>query len=99
METIVIRSASPADSDALDRLAALEGVRPLEGERLVAIIDGELVAAVEMDSGQAVADPFRRSAAAVEMLRLQARRERPLPAPRTLGERLHIRHRPVARAA
>jgi hypothetical protein len=69
---LVIRPARPADSDALAVLAALDSARPLSGERVVAESDGRLVAAVSLDDGRAVADPFVPSAGAAEILRLHA---------------------------
>jgi hypothetical protein len=69
---LVIRPARPADSDALAVLAALDSARPLRGERVVVEADGGLVAAISLDDGRAVADPFVPSAGAVEMLRLHA---------------------------
>jgi hypothetical protein len=43
---------------------------------LVAEVGGELWAALEIDSGTAIADPFRRSGELVELLRLHANGER-----------------------
>jgi hypothetical protein len=70
---LVIRPARPADSDALAELAVLDSARrPLSGERVVAETGGRLIAAVSLDDGRAVADPFVPSAGAVEILRLHA---------------------------
>jgi hypothetical protein len=58
---------------------------------LVAIRDGVLEAAISLTSGAVVADPFRRTAATVELLRLAARparRARLTPARPVLRERL-----------
>jgi hypothetical protein len=75
---LVIRPAHYTDDDALARLAALDSARPLAGGHvLVAEADGRLVAAVSMHDGRAIADPFARSADAVEMLRLHASASRP----------------------
>ena len=72
-----------ADTVALLSLAALDSARPLTGERLVAEVDGHIVAAISLRDGRTIADPFVPSAAAVEMLRvrtaLPARRRRPVP--------------------
>jgi hypothetical protein len=43
---------------------------------LVAEVGGELVAALPLDGGDAVADPFRPTAALVEMLTLRAQQLR-----------------------
>jgi hypothetical protein len=70
---VVIRRAAEADQPSLARLAALDSARPLRGETLVAFVDGEPWAALSLDDGRVVADPFRRSASAVELLRVRAR--------------------------
>jgi hypothetical protein len=70
--TMVIRWASEADRGVLADLAALDSTRPLEGEALVALVDGEAWAAVSVEDGRAVADPFRPSAHAAELLRVRA---------------------------
>jgi hypothetical protein len=57
----------------LARLAALDSAPPLRGQALVADRNGRLLAAVSLDDGRAVADPFERTAEAVELLRLRAR--------------------------
>jgi hypothetical protein len=69
--TLTIRHANVADASDLARLAALDSAPPLMGETLVAAVDGELWAAVEIGSGAAIADPFRPSAELVELLRLR----------------------------
>jgi hypothetical protein len=71
--TLTIRPADLADLAALDRLAALDSASAPTGDVLVAEVGGELWAAVEVDSGAAIADPFRPSADLVELLRLHAR--------------------------
>jgi hypothetical protein len=73
---LTIRPADLADLAALDRLAALDSASAPTGDVLVAEVGGELWAAVEVDSGAAIADPFRPSADLVELLRLHARGER-----------------------
>jgi hypothetical protein len=69
---LTIRRADPSDTSALFRLAALDSASPPTGEALLAEVGGELWAAVEIDSGAAIADPFRPSGALVDLLRLQA---------------------------
>lgn len=71
---LTIRRAHDGDADALRRLAELDSSRPLEGEVLLAELDGTPVAAVELGSDRVVADPFRPTAEVVELLRLRARR-------------------------
>ena len=76
MENITIRLATAADRVAVRRLAALDSAFPPTGEVLLAQADDELWAAVSIDTGHAVADPFRPSAELVELLRLRAARLR-----------------------
>ena len=74
-KTLTIRPADPTDLAGLNRLAALDSASPPTGEVLVAEVGGELWAAVELDSGTAIADPFRPSGELVELLRVHARGE------------------------
>jgi len=69
-KTLTIRPADLADLAGLDRLAALDSASPPTGDVIVAEVGGELWAAVEIDSGAAIADPFRPSGELVELLRL-----------------------------
>jgi hypothetical protein len=50
----------------------LDGAPALEGEALLALIDGEAVAALSLRDGHVVANPFVRTEAAVALLRLRA---------------------------
>jgi hypothetical protein len=71
--TVLIRAARGSDGPALRRLAALDS-RPLpEGELLVAETDDEVVAALSVETGAKVADPFRRTADVVDLLAFRAR--------------------------
>ena len=70
--TIVIRSPRIEEAFAVRRLAYLDSRRPLRGEVLVAFVDGEPLAAISLADGAVVADPFRRTADVVELLRLRA---------------------------
>jgi hypothetical protein len=76
MENITIRRATATDELAVRRLAALDSAFPPTGEVLLAEAGGELWAAMSVDNGHAVADPFRPSADLVELLRLRAARLR-----------------------
>ena len=67
-----IRTAGAHDERQLERLAALDSARPLHGEALVAEVDGAPVAALDLDSGRAIADPFRPTAKVVDLLRIRA---------------------------
>ncbi len=70
-ETLTIRRADSSDTSALFRLAALDSASPPTGEALLAEVGGELWAAIEINSGAAIADPFRPSGELVDLLRLQ----------------------------
>ena len=72
--SLTIRHAIAADEADLTRLAALDSSRVPNGELLVARVDGSLVAALSLDTGAAIADPFEHTGAIVELLRAQARR-------------------------
>jgi hypothetical protein len=86
---LTLRHANAADDDALVRLAALDSSRVPSGELLVGELDGTLVAALSVDTGAVIADPFEHTAAIVESLRLQARKsDRPAAAPVRLGRAL-----------
>jgi hypothetical protein len=71
---LTIRRATAADAFALRRLAAIDSASPPTGEVLLAEMDSELWAAVAVESGDAIADPFRPSADLVELLRFRADR-------------------------
>jgi hypothetical protein len=83
---LTIRHATIADEPVLQRLAALDSSRVPSGELLVAELDGQLVAALSVDTGAAIADPFEHTAAIVESLRTRAgRQSRPALRPAHLG--------------
>jgi hypothetical protein len=69
---VILREAAAADSRKLRALAELDSSRPLQGSVLVAEVDGRLRAALPLDGGCAIADPFYRGQELVELLRLRA---------------------------
>lgn len=71
-KTLTIRRADAADAGALVRLAALDSASPPTGDALLAEVGDELWAALELDSGAAIADPFRPSGDLVDLLRLRS---------------------------
>jgi hypothetical protein len=73
---ITVRLADHTDSRALLELAALDSAQVPAGALVLAESDGEIVAAVPVDGGRPIADPFRRTAMLVEMLELRARQIR-----------------------
>jgi hypothetical protein len=74
--SITIRHATEQDSAALARLAALDEGVPPQGETLVALVEGELVAALPMDGARAVADPFQPTLELLALLRVRAGQHR-----------------------
>jgi hypothetical protein len=70
---IVIRRATDADVGTLADLAILDSRAPLAGPALVAEIDGDVLAALDLTDGSVAADPFAPTAELVELLRLHAR--------------------------
>lgn len=76
LSTITIRTAGPADERMLDRLAALDSALRPSGWMLLAEVEGEPWAAVDVGSGAVIADPFRPTADLVALLRLRATRLR-----------------------
>ncbi|HEX8856976.1 MAG TPA: hypothetical protein VF752_15380 [Thermoleophilaceae bacterium] len=82
-DQIVIRNGNGTELE-LVRLAALDSQKALDGHVLVAEAGGRARAAVAVDNGRAVSDPFYASAPLVDMLRLQAEQvERDVNRPRS----------------
>jgi hypothetical protein len=69
---IVIRKAREADALPIARLAALDGRKLPAGARVVAEADGRIVAAADVSTGAAIADPFKPTAPLVSLLRMRA---------------------------
>ena len=72
---LTIRPATDADAFALRRLAVIDSAAPPTGDVLLAEMGDELWAAMSVDTGAAIADPFRPSADLVDLLRLRAGRQ------------------------
>jgi hypothetical protein len=94
--TILIQRATPTDDAVLRQLAQLDSARPVRRPALLAVVDGQAVAAASLSDERIVADPFADSAEAAHLLREYraslhgARRRR---APRV--PRLRLRLRPA----
>jgi len=69
---IVLRLATSADANRVRTLAELDSARVPTGEVLLAEVDGRLRAALSLDAGHAIADPFHRTADLVRLLRISA---------------------------
>jgi hypothetical protein len=96
LQPLVIRPADERDRLSLNRLAGRDSSTVPAGELLVAEVGGELHAAVSIETGAAIADPFRRTRELVALLRLRAeQRRRPTPlrlvarSPRPAARRRH----------
>jgi hypothetical protein len=71
---LTIRRSRPSDRAALERLAALDSRQLPAGDLLLGEVDGAALAAVRIDDGATVADPFSPTADLVALIRQQARR-------------------------
>ena len=71
-DSITIRYSSPADGEAIARLAALDSRSAPTGRMLLGFGGDELRAALPLAGGAAIADPFHRTADLVTLLRLRA---------------------------
>jgi hypothetical protein len=88
-DEITIRLSRPEDRPAILRLATLDGHRPPSGQAILAIVRGELRAALPLGGGDAIADPFRPTSELIEVLRLIDSTQRNT---RTGGRRPHRMH-------
>ena len=70
-EHVTIRFSRPDDAANIARLAQLDSARPPQGQLLVAEVAGELRAALPLDGGAAVADPFHHTLDLVSLLEVR----------------------------
>jgi hypothetical protein len=75
--TITIRKSTSGDTEAIERVAALDSGRAPRGGALVAVVEGELRAVLPLDGSRPLADPFHRTAELVDLLRVAAVPEKP----------------------
>jgi hypothetical protein len=78
-EPVVLRRAVSGDALTLARLQQLDNRTLPAGDRVVAQVGGEVVAAAHVPSGVAVADPFVASGPIAELLSRHARTLQPQP--------------------
>ena len=71
-EEITIRPLRDDDAAAVERLAQLDSSSVPEGPLLVAEVQGTVEAAVALESGETVANPFAPSAEVVTLLHVRA---------------------------
>ena len=83
--TLVIRVATRYDDAELRNLAALDSARPLAGSVIVAESDGRIDAALSLDDGRAIADPFRPTAGLVDAGQLRPVIDRTYPLSETVA--------------
>jgi hypothetical protein len=69
---IALRRAGDDELADVARLAALDSARPLDGDVLVALVDGRLVAAISLDDGRVIADPLAPTTEARALLHTRA---------------------------
>lgn len=69
---LLIRPATADDEPAIARLSALDERELPAGERLIGELGGRIVAALEVRSRRAIADPFVATTGVVELLDLRA---------------------------
>jgi hypothetical protein len=72
IEGVQIRLASASDDGELEQLRQLDSRPDVRDLALVAEVDGHLLAAIS-ETGEVIADPFKRTAETVDLLRLRAR--------------------------
>jgi hypothetical protein len=87
---LALRLAGPDEADELAELAELDSQRPLTGDVLVALLDGELVAAMSLEDGRVVADPLVRTLEERALLRTRAAQLKRGPKPRRRRFRLRF---------
>ena len=93
-QPITIRRATEADRPRILELAELDGRPAPDGEALLAEVEGKLWAAVGIDDGAAVSDPFELSGDVEWLLQMRAEQERVMDAPGPLlGRLMTVRQR------
>ena len=73
---VTVRLAEAADDAAIVRLAALDSAKVPDGSLVVADIAGTIQAALPVDGGTAIANPFVPTADLVKLLEVRARQLR-----------------------
>jgi hypothetical protein len=68
---VTVRFATPGDARELERLAELDSGSVPDGAALVAEVGGQLLAALPLGPGRALADPLRPTAGLVRLLELR----------------------------
>jgi hypothetical protein len=98
-EPITIRHSAGGDRTRVLELAQLDGRAAPAGEMLLAEVGGKLWAAVGIEDGAAVADPFEPSGEVEWLLQMRAEQERAMRAPGSrIGRLMTVRQQAGATA-
>lgn len=97
MNEFRLRMCGPEDAAGLRRVAERDCAPVPPGRVLGAEADGVLVAAIEVDTGRVVADPFAPTADLVDLLRRRAEQIRKAESGR--GPALRVRRARLGRSA
>jgi hypothetical protein len=89
--TVELRPAGAEEAGIVRDLAALDDAPALEGQVLLALIDGRAVAALSLDDGRVVANPFVPTAEVVAVLRMRAEQLSVAPRRRRLSRVARLR--------
>jgi hypothetical protein len=93
----VIRLAADRDEDDLERIAGLDSAKPLEHPILLAEIDGRPEAAIDLDTGRIIANPFVPTETLLVHLRMRAAALEAYVKEPSVGKRIRaaiVPHRP-----
>ena len=71
MQNVTVRRSHSGDELGLARLAALDSTSPPRGPALIAEADSRMLAALPLESGRAIADPFAPTQELVALLELR----------------------------
>ena len=88
MTPVLVRPARDVDTADLAVLARLDSAAPPTGHVILAVSGGDIAAAMSLDTGAVIADPFQPTAHLVELLRTAAR---PQPRRRVRPARFALR--------
>lgn len=97
--TLRLLDASEADRRALRALAERDSRRIPEGRLIAAEVSGRLLAAIAVDSGELIADPFSSTVELRPLLELRRAHARRRTAPRREPRRQRPARRAPSRAA
>jgi hypothetical protein len=97
--SISIRPFVDSDAQAVRSVAERDSNTVPAGVLLVAEVDGEVRAALSLDTGESVADPFAPSQVLVDLLRTRARQLTGAHPPRRRRRRGLVHRSPSAEAA